>query len=215
MGNAIDKAVGVMGLTLSAWGVPSDEGHKTVTAWSQIAKERGIKEWTHVEDAPALRAEDILRASQLGRNFPPKILEDAVFAVSYSSPALLAEFIEVLPVIQDRFKSNPSEFWQRLAAYLHQKRGGIGWIDTQHNWLIFAVEYWIRTHGLPNGTPPVCLWTDSAIRTIFDDAPEKKGTIRVTFADLNLYRPSGFAFRFAGGEWVRCRRDSGGVRKKD
>ena len=205
----MDKAIWTVSLPLLLWGVTETDALKTAESWMITATERGIKAWTDLDNAPNMNpaAIAITSAHESDLPFSAELIEHAIFATHGDDISRLADAVTRCPAVHKRFEADSTDFWKRLAKYVGQKRAGPAWVNNQPAWVQFAVKNWMRGSDLPPTYPPVCLWADSAIQTVFADAPREANGIRVYLKRAcKLHRPEGFAFRLCNDKWVKCKR---------
>jgi len=204
------KALNVILSPLLFWGVTKREARQTATAWMATSVERTKKRWTSRKRAPNVNPVGILRTVMNGgdlKEYSVEILEDAIFAVFRDDIKNLAAAVQGCPPVYKRFEDDSTAFWMRLAEYTRQRRAGIEWVNRQPAWVLYAVKNWLGGRELLASYPPVCLWADSAIQSICQDAPEETNSIRKKLIrDCKLYRPKGIAYHFHKGKWSRCAR---------
>ena len=99
-------------------------------------------------------------------------------------PTELLKVLLSCPELAERMDADPAGFAFRLHNFHETKKGGIRQLDDYPLWKNIILGGWTNF----TKWPPLCLWTDGALATTFDEMPAEE-TVRQFISRAGLLRP--------------------------
>lgn len=120
-----------------------------------------------------------------------------------------------------KYREDAAGFFLQLQGVLARKKCGLTALESTPLWARRCLYNWLRINDLTIGlsAPPMCLWSDSAIRSVFHLEGQSDANIRKVIERLGLKRPSRPRFGVEKGAknstgWRWVKRAGGAVTKR-